>query len=163
MAVSRRDVLRGAGVLAGAYAVSPWLSPAWGNAGPQAAARRRLVVIDLGGGNDGLNTVVPRTGARRAVYDQVRPTIGIPVSSLHPLDRGTDDGSMGLHPSLPTIGAMYDAGRVAVVQGVDYPNHNYSHFTSNDIWQAGNPDNIGDAGWLGRHLDRTCARCTRPC
>jgi uncharacterized protein (DUF1501 family) len=156
MTVTRRTVLKGAGAAAGLYALSPWLSGAWGNAGPQAAARRRLIIIDMGGGNDGLNTVVPINGARRAVYDQVRPTIGLPVSSLHPLDRGgADDGSLGLHGSLSTLASLYQADRLAVVQGVDYPNHNYSHFTSNDIWQAGNPTNIGDAGWIGRHLDRT--------
>jgi uncharacterized protein (DUF1501 family) len=156
MTVTRRAVLQGAGAAAVAYTLSPWLRPlAWGGAGPQAATRRRLVVIDMGGGNDGLNMVVPRTGARRAVYEQVRPTIGLPVSSLLPLDRGgADDGSMGLHASLPTVHALYRESRLAVVQGVDYPDHNYSHFTSNDIWQAGNPTNIGDAGWLGRHLDR---------
>jgi uncharacterized protein (DUF1501 family) len=157
MTVSRRSVLKGAGAALGLYSVSPWLGRAFASAGPQAAARRRLIVLDLGGGNDGLNMVVPRTGARRAVYDQVRPTIGLPVGSLLPLDRGSgqDDGSMGLHAKLPTLHRLYRDDRLAVVQGVDYPNHNYSHFTSNDIWQAGNPDNIGDEGWLGRHLDRT--------
>jgi uncharacterized protein (DUF1501 family) len=99
--------------------------------------------------------VVPLSGARRAVYEQVRPTIKLDPATLHPLDRGgADDGTLGLHPSLATLSSLYQAGRVAVVQGVDYPNHNYSHFTSNDIWQAGNPTNIGDAGWVGRHLDR---------
>jgi uncharacterized protein (DUF1501 family) len=161
MTVTRRSVLKGAAGVAGLYAFSPWLSGAFATASPQAAGRRRhrvrrrLVVIDLGGGNDGLNMVVPRTGARRAVYEQVRPSIKLPVDSLLPLDRGgPDDGSMGLHASLPTVHRLYREDRVAVVQGVDYPNHNYSHFTSNDIWQAGNPDNIGDTGWLGRHLDR---------
>ena len=153
-AVTRRSVLQGAGAAVGLYAFSPLLGGAFAAAGPQAAARRRLVVLDLGGGNDGLNTVVPRNGARRAVYDQVRPTIGIPVSSLLPLDRGTDDGSMGLHPSLKTLHRLYGEDRLAVVQGVDYPNHDYSHFTSNDIWQAGTPGNFGNGGWLGRHLDR---------
>ncbi|HEX8003701.1 MAG TPA: DUF1501 domain-containing protein [Mycobacteriales bacterium] len=152
--VSRRSVLKGAGAAVGLYAFSPLLGGAFAAAGPQAAARRRLVVLDLGGGNDGLNTVVPRNGARRAVYDQVRPTIGLPASSLLPLDRGTDDGSMGLHPSLKTLHALYRDDRLAVVQGVDYPNHDYSHFTSNDIWQAGTPDDFGNGGWLGRHLDR---------
>ena len=153
--VTRRTVLKGAGAAVGMSVLSPLTGNAWAAAGPQAAGRRRLVVIDLGGGNDGLNTVAPRSGARRAVYDQVRPTIGLPAGDLRPLDRGgQDDGSMGLHPALSTLHALYQQDRVAVVQGVDYPNHNYSHFTSNDIWQAGNPTNIGDAGWLGRHLDR---------
>ncbi len=158
MAATRRDVLRGAGTVAGLSVVSPLLGalPAWGAVDPQAATRRRLVVIDLGGGNDGLNTVVPRTGSNRTVYEQVRPTIKLDAAGLRALDRGgADDGSLGFHPSLAVLHQLYQAGRVAVVQGVDYPNHSYSHFTSNDIWQAGNPSNIADAGWLGRHLDRT--------
>jgi uncharacterized protein (DUF1501 family) len=156
MDVTRRTVLKGAGAAAALYTMSPWLGSAWGAAGPQAAGRRRLVVIDLAGGNDGLNTVVPRTGTARSIYEQVRPTIGLPVADLLPLDRGgPDDGGLGLHPSLKTLHRLYRDDRVAVVQGADYPNHNYSHFTSNDIWQAGNPDNIADTGWIGRHLDRT--------
>jgi uncharacterized protein (DUF1501 family) len=152
--VSRRSVLKGAGAAVGLYAFSPFLGGALASAGPAAAARRRLVVLDLGGGNDGLNTVVPLSGARRAVYDQVRPSIGLAPGSLLPLDHGTDDGSMGLHPSLTTLHGLYQDGRVAIVQGVDYPNHDYSHFTSNDIWQAGTPGAFGNGGWLGRHLDR---------
>jgi uncharacterized protein (DUF1501 family) len=156
MAATRRDVLKGAATVAGLRALAPLLGPAaWGSPDPRTTTRRRLVVIDLGGGNDGLNTVVPRTGPNRAVYEQVRPTIKLGVPTLRPLDRGgPDDGSLGLHPSLATVHALYQAGRVAIVQGVDYPDHSYSHFTSNDIWQAGNPANAGDAGWIGRHLDR---------
>jgi uncharacterized protein (DUF1501 family) len=156
MTITRREFVKGAGTAAGAIALAPLLGrAAYADVDPQTATRRRLVVIDLGGGNDGLNMVVPRTGPRRDVYQQVRPTIGLAASSLLPLDRGgADDGSVGLHPNLPTLHRLYRDSRLAVVQGVDYPNHNYSHFTSNDIWQAGNPDNIADAGWLGRHLDR---------
>ena len=154
--VSRRTVLKGAGAAAGAVALSPLLgSAAYADVDPRTATRRRLIVLDLGGGNDGLNMVVPRTGTNRQIYEQVRPTIQLPVDSLHALDRGgPDDGSLGFHGALATLHRLYQQDRVAVVQGVDYPNHNYSHFTSNDIWQAGNPDNIADSGWLGRHLDR---------
>jgi uncharacterized protein (DUF1501 family) len=156
MGVSRRTFLKGAGAVAGLQVAGPFLGRAMADSDPQHTARRRLIVVDLGGGNDGLNTVVPLSGPNRDVYDKVRPTIALAPSSLHPLDRGgRDDGTVGLHPSLVTLHQLYQAGRVAVVQGVDYPNHSYSHFTSNDIWQAGNPDNYGDAGWLGRHLDRT--------
>ena len=157
MAVTRRTFVKGAGTVVALQALGPLFdSVAWGDVDPRYAGRRRLVVVDLGGGNDGLNTVVPVTGTNRAIYEKVRPTIKLPVSSLRPLDRGgRDDGSLGLHSSLAAVHGLYRDGRVAVVQGVDYPNHNYSHFTSNDIWQAGNPENVGDEGWIGRHLDRT--------
>jgi uncharacterized protein (DUF1501 family) len=155
--VTRRTFIKGAGTLAGAGMLAPLLGNAAAFAvDPQTKTRRRLVVIDLGGGNDGLNMVVPRTGPKRDVYAKVRPTIQLGVDTLRPLDRGgQDDGSLGFHSALQTLHRLYRDDRVAVVQGVDYPNHNYSHFTSNDIWQAGNPDNIADAGWIGRHLDRT--------
>jgi uncharacterized protein (DUF1501 family) len=157
MAVTRRDFIRGGATVAGIGALSPILGNiAWGDVSPQAATRRRLVVIDMGGGNDGLNMVVPRTGPNRAVYEQVRPTIKLDPATLRPLDRGgVDDGSLGFHNAFTTLHRLYRDDRVAVVQGVDYPNHSYSHFTSNDIWQSGNPADISDAGWIGRHLDRT--------
>ena len=155
MSITRRDLLEGAGALLGLQALGPiaWSAPAWADAA--STARRRLLVIDLGGGNDGLNTVAPRTGPNRAVYEQVRPLIKLPAESLRPLDRGgRDDGSVGMHANLVTLDRLYRDGRLAVVQGVDYPNHNYSHFVSNDIWQSGEPAYAPDSGWLGRHLDR---------
>jgi uncharacterized protein (DUF1501 family) len=158
MTVTRRDFLRGASTVAGLTMLAPLLGEgaAYAAVDPRTRTRRRLVVIDMGGGNDGLNMVVPRTGLNRDIYTKVRPTIQLGADTLLPLDRGgRDDGSLGFHAALKTLHRLYRDDRVAVVQGVDYPNHNYSHFTSNDIWQAGNPYDISDAGWLGRHLDRT--------
>lgn len=163
MTLSRRRFLAGTGGAAGALMLSPWLARAGraaglGAADPALAARRRLVVIFLGGGNDGLNTVFPVTdvagAARHSVYRKVRPSIGYtPEQGLH-LDRPGDVGhGLGLNPVLKNVHSMYREGRVAVVQGVDYPNHNYSHFTSTEIWQTGEPERTA-AGWLGRHLDR---------
>jgi uncharacterized protein (DUF1501 family) len=157
--VNRRQFLIGTGVLAGASIVGV-AGPAFGAAAvdPASAKRNRLVVIFLEGGNDGLNYVVPRgdvTGAPRySVYKRVRPTIAYAPAELLPLDRGADaDQMLGFNPKLTHLHALYRAGRVAVVQGVDYPNHNYSHFASSDIWHAGNPTNTS-TGWIGRHLDR---------
>ena len=159
--LSRRQVLLG-GVAA------TLLSPVGGIAGrafgqadvdPAARRRRRLVVVWQSGGNDGLNTVVPVAdvpGApRRTVYDRVRPSVALPVGSLLPLDLPRDrDERLGLHPSLSYVHGLYRQGRVAVVQGVDYPQHDYSHFRSSDIWQSGEPGRSPSSGWLGRHLDR---------
>jgi uncharacterized protein (DUF1501 family) len=157
--ISRRDFLLGAGAVAGASVVGV-AGPAFGAAAvnPASATRNRLVVIFLEGGNDGLNYVVPRgdvAGAPRySVYRKVRPTIAYTPANVLPLDRGADaDQLLGLNPKLTHLHALYRAGRVAIVQGVDYPNHNYSHFASLDIWHAGNPTNT-TTGWLGRHLDR---------
>lgn len=159
--LSRRQVLLG-GVAA------TLLSPVGGVAGrafgdaavdPAARKRRRLVVVWQNGGNDGLNLVVPAGdvpgAARRSVYQRVRPSIALPASSLLPLDLPRDrDQRLGLHGSMSFVHGLYRQGRVAVVQGVDYPQHDYSHFRSSDIWQSGEPGRSPSSGWLGRHLDR---------
>ena len=163
MSVTRRDFLRGATVLAGAAA----LGPVAGRAGrafgvasvdPSTAGRRRLVVIELCGGNDGFNTVVPAdepvAGTRRYIYDKARTRVRIERGDL--LSVGNDGyGELGLHPSLRTVHRLYGEQRVAIVQGVGYDPANFSHFVSGDIWQAGTPGSTPQSGWLGRHLDRT--------
>ena len=113
MAVTRRDFLRASGTIAGAGLLSPLLgNVSWAAVDPRTTTRRRLVVIDLLGGNDGLNTVVPRQGANRAVYEQVRPTIKLAADTLLPLDRGgPDGGSLGLHPALQTPHRLYQDDR----------------------------------------------------
>jgi uncharacterized protein (DUF1501 family) len=152
---SRRDVLKGAGAVAGLQLLSPvvFRGDAWAAVNPATAQRRRLIVIDMGGGNDGLNTVVPMTGSLRDVYDKVRIGTKIAPTTLQPLG-AVEGGTVGLNQYLPTVGSLWGQGRVAVVQGVDYPNHNYSHFVSDDIWQSARPGDTPDSGWLGRHLDR---------
>lgn len=163
MSVTRRDFLRGATVLAGAAAFGPVAGRAgvaFGDAtvDPDTALRRRLVVIELCGGNDGLNTVVPAdeptTGTRRHLYEQARTRVRIDRSQL--LAIGNDGyGDLGLHPSLSTLHRLHTEQRVAMVQGVGYDPANFSHFVSGDIWQAGTPGSTPQSGWLGRHLDRT--------
>jgi uncharacterized protein (DUF1501 family) len=167
MQLSRRQFLAGAGGLslasAGGLAGAVFGVPgaAFGAApvDPRAATRNRLVVIFLEGGNDGLNYVVPRGdiagAARLSVYRRVRPTIGYKPAEVLPLDRGGDaDELLGFNPRLRHLHSLYRDGRVAIVQGVDYPNHNYSHFASTDTWHTGDPTKTGAAGWIGRHLDR---------
>jgi uncharacterized protein (DUF1501 family) len=108
-----------------------------------------LVVIQLSGGNDGLNTVVP---FGMPEYYRVRPGIGIPEKDVLKLSGG--DG-IGLHPQMTGIREMYDNGLATVVQGVGYPNPNRSHFKSMDIWQTADTNATGD-GWLGRYFDSEC-------
>ena len=163
MSLTRRQLLVAAGGTAAAQVTIPAIvraGAAFGaGADPATANRNRLVVIFLMGGNDGLNTVAP-TGdlprnPRASVYKRVRPAIGYAPGQLLRLDRpGDKDEKLGLNPVLKAVHRLYRDGRAAIVQGVDYPNHNYSHFESADIWQSGEPGQLPDSGWIGRHLDR---------
>ncbi|MBD5654497.1 MAG: DUF1501 domain-containing protein [Candidatus Eremiobacteraeota bacterium] len=106
---------------------------------------RVLVIINLQGGNDGLNTVVPHG---MAPYYRYRPTLGIaPQDVLH------IDGTVGLNPQLASLKGMYDAGNVAIVQGAGYPGPDHSHFRSTEIWQTAEPEHFETTGWIGRYLD----------
>jgi uncharacterized protein (DUF1501 family) len=108
-----------------------------------------LVVVQLAGGNDGLNTVVP---IGNDFYYRARPQLGIPARDALKL---TDQA--GLHPALTGLKALYDAGHLAVVQGVGYPNPNRSHFRSMEIWQTASDANRFEAqGWIGRYFDCCC-------
>jgi len=109
---------------------------------------RILVVLQLSGGNDGLNTVTPY-GLDE--YQKARPGIGINASQALKLPV---DG-LGLHPNLSGLKELFDEGQCAIVQGVGYPNPNRSHFKSMDIWHTADTSATGD-GWLGRYFDSAC-------
>ena len=106
-----------------------------------------LVLIQLIGGNDGLNTLIPLK-----YYDNlanVRSNVIVPESSILKV---TDD--YGFHPSLPEFNDLYQRGFMHVVQGVAYPNQDRSHFRSTDIWSsASSADELADSGWLGRYFE----------
>lgn len=157
--VSRRAFLTGLGaagavLVAGGYAMSVW---ARGGAGPGGAGLvagdlgpgaegRTLVVVELGGGNDGLNTLVPHADPR---YRALRPTLGVG----EPIDL---DGEVGLHPSLGRLAARWRAGQVAAVEGVGVTDGaDLSHFASLAAWWAGGATGGDGTGWLGRYLDGT--------
>jgi uncharacterized protein (DUF1501 family) len=111
---------------------------------------RVLVVIQLGGGNDGLNTVVPYADAR---YYRARPKIAIADRSVLRLD-----DTLGLHPEMLELHRLYQDGGLAIIMNVGYPNPNRSHFRSTDIWEtASAADRILKTGWLGRYFDAACA------
>jgi len=118
---------------------------------------RVLVVVQLGGGNDGLNTVIPFGDDR---YYTARPALAIPepgqsrngVAGALQLD---DRSGVGLHPNLTGFKELMDEGAASIVQGVGYPNPNRSHFTSMDIWHTADTDAKGN-GWIGRYFDHTC-------
>ena len=106
--------------------------------------RKSVVVIQLSGGNDALNTVIPYTNG--LYYDQ-RPYLGIPQEKALPLD-----GELALNPAMGPIKALWDEGEVAIINGVGYPNPNRSHFRSMDVWHTAQPADIAPEGWLGQAM-----------
>lgn len=114
-----------------------------------------LVIIQLSGGNDGLNTVIPY---RNDIYYQLRPSLGIQREKALSL---TDE--TGLHPALTGMKALYDDGGMGILQNVGYPNPDRSHFRSMDIWQsASDAADYWGNGWVGRYLDAQCKDCDKP-
>jgi len=103
-----------------------------------------LVVLQLSGGNDYMNTVIPYANS---LYWENRPTVNISEDKIIPLD-----DKVGFNPSMAPLKAFYDEGSMAIVHGVGYPNSPRSHFRSMDIWHTCEPDTVGTEGWLGRAL-----------
>src|SRR2546428_1818748 len=93
----------------------------------QVGSDRTLIVVQMAGGNDGLNTVIPFTDP---LYHQMRPTLAIPDAQVLPLDT-----RLGLHSNLAPFKKLWDAGHMAIVEGVGYPQQSLSHFQAMDIWQ----------------------------
>ncbi|HWF56812.1 MAG TPA: DUF1501 domain-containing protein [Candidatus Dormibacteraeota bacterium] len=146
MSVTRRDFLAsGLAGVAGGVIVPPILAKGVFAAGINGIHNNRvLVVVQLAGGNDGLNTVVPYADA---AYASARPSVGVrPENVLH------IDGSIGLNPALKGVKTLYDAGRVAIVQGVGYDKPTYSHFENLYVWEYADPKRAQTDGWLGKLL-----------
>lgn len=108
----------------------------------QAANDHTLIVVQMAGGNDGLNTIVPFTDP---LYKKLRPTLAIGEDKVLTLDT-----RLGLHPNLQPLKALWDAGNMAVIEGVGYPNQSLSHFEAMDIWQTLDMDGGSSEGWLGK-------------
>jgi uncharacterized protein (DUF1501 family) len=144
--LSRRQFLERSTLLALAPAVPAFLAQTARAARPGRDGRA-LVVIQLDGGNDGINTVVPFADEG---YARHRKLLRLPANDLRKIDRG-----VGLHPALGDFARLLERGQLAVVQGVGYPNPDRSHARSMAIWQTARLDPVGhrDAGWLGRALD----------
>jgi uncharacterized protein (DUF1501 family) len=106
---------------------------------------RTLVVVQLAGGNDGLNTVIPYNDG---TYHSVRPNLGIGADKVIQLN-----DTLGLHPAMTGMKQLWDAGQVAIVNGVGYPNPTYSHFAAMDVWETANPGGTVGEGWVGKYLD----------
>src|ERR1700685_3156304 len=145
--VGRRDVLRagliglGGGITG--FGAGPVDEAA--AAAPTGAGSRVLVVVELSGANDGLNTVVPYTND---AYYRARPKLGIRPDKLRRLD-----DTFGVQSGMSGFERLFKDGRLAIVDGVGYDNPSFSHFTSMAYWQTGAPNSGDPYGWLGRLAD----------
>ena len=122
-------------------------------------SNRKLVLINLAGGNDGLNTIIPIN--YYDIYSNLRPSIKVPSSGINSyinLDETLDENQqIGLHPSLTGIKNLYDNDLLRIIQSVGYPSQNKSHFASTDIYSTANDgnswDNGNNSGWIGRFME----------
>lgn len=154
MLIKRRAFIQ-AGSLATASFMLPKFLKAFEKPGMVPPGNRVLVVLQLSGGNDGLNTVIP---VRNDIYYRSRPRLGIEKGKSLLI---TDEA--GLHPALSGLKELYDDGSLGILNNVGYPNPDRSHFRSMDIWQTGSGSNeYIQTGWLGRYLDAQCAGCDKP-
>ncbi|RAK66677.1 DUF1501 domain-containing protein [Hymenobacter edaphi] len=153
---SRRDFLKTSALASTLLFVPRFLHKLDAQALPalQDAGGRRLVVVQLGGGNDGLNTVVP---FRNDLYYNARPTLALrEQAGLLTLEK-----DLALNPGMTALKGLYDQGRLTVLNSVGYPNPDRSHFRSMDIWHTGSAaDEYLSTGWLGRYLDAACTGCS---
>lgn len=163
MKISRRRLLQGGALTGATMAIPGPLQRALfapNQARASGVGEPILVMVQLGGGNDGLNTVIPVNDGpvypQRTEYDLARDTIAIDPADLGPTTIGLDpekDNTLALHPALIELKAMFDAGKVAVIQGVAYEDQNLSHFRSEDIWFDGERVAPFSDGWFGRYLE----------
>ncbi|MDR3007091.1 MAG: DUF1501 domain-containing protein [Sphingobacterium sp.] len=152
MIIKRREFLK-----VGSLATASLLLPNFlkGMTSPDALERRNkiLVVLQLSGGNDGLNTIIP---TRNDIYFRERQTIAVD-NALYLTDEA------GINPALPFFKELFDRGDLAVLNNVGYPNPDKSHFRSMDIWHsASRSDEYLESGWIGRYLDAACYDCSHP-
>lgn len=153
--MNRKDFLRNSALVSGAYLIPAFLKPFEAFAKNDLTGYKNLVIIQLSGGNDGLNTIIPYGND---VYYQKRKTIAI-----NPVDLIKLDDMQGLNPNLAALKEIYDQGWMSIINAVGYPNPDRSHFRSMDIWQTGSDANqFLSTGWIGRYLDSNCQTCKNP-
>jgi uncharacterized protein (DUF1501 family) len=154
MIIKRREFLQ-TGSLATATFFLPKFLKAFEQPGTVPPGNKVVVVLQLSGGNDGLNTVIP---VRNDIYYKSRPRLGIEKSNTLSI---TDE--IGLHPALNCFADAFHDGSLGILNSVGYPNPDRSHFRSMDIWQTGSTSNeYFNSGWIGRYLDAQCSGCDRP-
>ncbi|MCY7359850.1 MAG: twin-arginine translocation pathway signal, partial [Rudanella sp.] len=150
--MNRRDFLQKSSLTTAGSLLIPNFLKAYelNRMGLPANSQKIVVVVQLSGGNDGLNTIVP---FQNDIYYRERPTIAIRPSTVLKL---TDE--LGLNPALEPLRALYDDGQMTLINNVGYPNPDRSHFRSMDIWHTASDSNqYLSTGWVGRYLDAQCA------
>ncbi|MDQ3194067.1 MAG: DUF1501 domain-containing protein, partial [Bacteroidota bacterium] len=116
---------------------------------------KKLIIVQLSGGNDGLNTIIP---FRNDIYYSLRPKLSIEESKIIKLN-----DEIGLNPEMGKLKEIFDKGNLSIINSVGYPNPDRSHFRSMDIWQSGSgSDKYLNTGWIGRFLDSECSTCRNP-
>jgi uncharacterized protein (DUF1501 family) len=144
--MKRREFIKHS-TLASSLVLVPNFLKAFEGLANSALGFKKLVVIQLSGGNDGLNTIVP---FKNDIYYNNRPTLSIPKSNIIKV---TDD--LGFNENLAPLKNLYDKGYLTVINNVGYPNPNRSHFRSTDIWHtASSSSEYLNSGWLGRYIDK---------
>jgi uncharacterized protein (DUF1501 family) len=154
MFIKRKEFIQ-IGSLATASMMLPKFLKAFEGSNMVPMGNKVVVILQLSGGNDGLNTVIP---VRNDLYYKARPKLGIARDKALSL---TDE--VGLHPALTGLKELYDDGSLAVLNNVGYPNPDRSHFRSMDIWHTGSQSHeYLTNGWVGRYLDAQCKGCDKP-
>jgi len=154
MIIKRKEFIQ-IGSLATASIMLPKFLKAFEGQAMVPAGNKVVVILQLSGGNDGLNTVIP---IRNDIYYRSRPRLGIEKTKALSL---TDE--VGLHPALTGFKELYDDGSLGIMNSVGYPNPDRSHFRSMDIWQtASQSTEYVTTGWVGRYLDAQCSGCDKP-
>lgn len=148
--LSRRDFIQDSlAVVSMGLAVPSIFSKAVVAAAEESAAPsvsgKTLIVVQMAGGVDGINTVIPY---RDTNYRQNRSVLAVPEREMLVINE-----RIAFHPSLAKLKDAFDRGNLAVVEGVGYPNPNFSHFKAMDIWQSANPDGVAKEGWLGKYFE----------
>lgn len=153
--MKRRDFLKQASLASTAMMVPSFLTGSSLGKLYKNRAGKILVVVQLSGGNDGLNTIVPY---RNDIYYRNRPDLGIPKTEVLPV---SDD--LGFNPALQSLRSIFDQGQMSIINNVGYPNPDRSHFRSMDIWHtASESTEYLNSGWIGRYLDSNCQGCQSP-
>jgi uncharacterized protein (DUF1501 family) len=144
--MKRRDFLKQSSLASSLFFV-PNFVKAFEKVAKESLGYKKLVIIQLSGGNDGLNTIIPYTND---IYYKKRPGLSVPKNELIKV---TDE--LGFHQSLAPLKNLYDQGYLSIINNVGYPNPNRSHFRSTDIWQtASDASQYLDTGWLGRYIEQ---------